>query len=149
MPNGVKSVWSKALYVILVVAILAVLGGLGYAVAMPVVEKLTEFYILGAEGEAADYPMSLMVGERGEVIVGIVNREHEMMDYRIEVRIDGVKNSEVGPIVLEQAERWEEAVTFIPGKVGNSQKVEFLLYKQGKSDASQSVYLWLDVTELE
>ena len=138
--------WDKALSVILAIVILGALGTLGYAIASPKVgERFTEFYIEGLEGKAADYPKELVVGEEGKVIVGIINREHETVTYRVEVAIDGVKNNEVGPVALDHDGEWEEIVGFTPGRAGDNQKVEFLLYKQGQDEVYQRLYLWVDV----
>jgi len=121
---------------------------LGYVIAKPKVgERFTEFYILGKEGKAIDYPEELVVGEEGKVIVGIINQEHETVSYRVEVRINGMKNSEVGPIVLEHEEERELEVSFVPQVSGNNQKVEFLLYKQGQTEACQSLHLWVEVKD--
>jgi len=38
-------------------------------------EPFTEFYILGPEGKADNYPTDYVLGENGTVIVGIVNHE--------------------------------------------------------------------------
>lgn len=138
--------WDRALSVILALAILGALGTLGYVIASPKVgERFTEFYIEGLEGKAADYPKELVVGEEGKVIVGIINREHETVTYQVEVVIDGVKNSEVGPVALGHGREWEEIVGFIPGMAGDNQKVEFLLYKQGQNEVYQRLHLWVDV----
>jgi len=52
----------------------------GYVIAVPKVgERFTEFYILGLNGKAMDYPSELKLGEGGKVIVGIANREHEIV----------------------------------------------------------------------
>ena len=60
VPGWGESTWDKVLSVVLVVAILGALGTLGYVIAAPRVgERFTEFYILGAEGKAADYPREL------------------------------------------------------------------------------------------
>jgi uncharacterized membrane protein len=137
----------KALSVTLVMAIAATIGTLGYVIATPRVgERFTEFYILGLEGRAEDYPRELEVGEEGRVIVGIINQEHETVSYQVEVRIDGVINDEVGPIVLEHDERWREIVSFTPRRTGN-QTVEFLLYKNGEVEPYLELHLWLNVTE--
>ena len=97
-----KSAWDKALSVVLALAILGALGTVGYIIAVPKVgEPFTELYILGLEGKAADYPSELVVGGEGKVIVGIINNERETVSYRVEVRIGGEKNNEVGPIMLE------------------------------------------------
>lgn len=138
--------WTKLLSIVLVVSILGTLGVLGYVIATPKVgEGFTEFYILGIEGKAADYPKELAMGEEGRVTVGIVNHEHEPVTYRIEVIIDGDKNKEVGPVGLEHNEKWEGITAFTPNEPGENQKVEFLLYRQGQTDVYQSLHLWVDV----
>jgi len=85
------------------------------------------------------------VGEEERVIVGIINREHETATYRVEVAIDEVKNSEVGPVALDHDGKWEEIMGFTPGKAGDNQKVEFLLYRQGQNEVYQRLHLWVDV----
>ena len=139
---------NKAFSIILVVLIIATIGSIVYIVSSPPAEEsFTEFYILGTEGKAKDYPMQLVVGEEGRVIIGIVNREYETVTYRAEVRIDGVRNSEIAPIVLEYGKKWEQKLSFIPQKAGKNQKVEFLLYKQGQIEAYRMLHLWVDITQ--
>jgi len=146
LPGWSGGVWDRALSVILALAILGALGTLGYIIASPKVgERFTEFYIEGLEGKAIGYPKELVVGEEGKVIVGIINREHETVTYQVEVVIDGVKNSEVGPVTLDHGREWEEIVGFTPGRAGDNQKVEFLLYKQGQNEVYQRLHLWVDV----
>ena len=138
--------WDRTLSIILTLTILGALGMLGYAIASPKVgERFTEFYIEGLEGKAADYPKELVAGEEGKVIVGIINREHEMVTYRVEVAIDEIKNNEVGPVALDHDGEWEEIVGFTPGRAGDNQKVEFLLYKQGQNEVYHRLHLWVDV----
>ena len=138
----------KVLSVILIVTILGAVGTLGYVIAAPKIgEKFTEFYILGPEGEAEGYPKELVVGEEGKVIIGIINQEHETVSYRVEVTIDGARHDEIGPVVLHHEGRWEHEVSFMPTQIGENQKVELLLYKQGQSEAYRSLHLWINVKE--
>ena len=139
----------KVLSIILIAAILGAVGTLGYIIATPHTgEDFTEFYILGPEGKAADYPSQLVMGQQGKVIVGIINREHEVASYRVEVIIDGVKNNEVKRIVLEHEEKWEGEISFTPQKTGKRQKVEFILYQDGQIEPYlEPLHLWIDVTE--
>lgn len=146
VPGWGGSVWGRVLSGILVLVILGALGMLVYVIATPQAgERFTEFYLLGLSGEAEDYPRLLMVGEEGKVVVGIINREGETVTYRLEIRIDGVISNEMGPVTREYGEKWEEIVGFTPAKVGDEQKVEFLLYKQGQSEVYRRLYLWVDV----
>ena len=149
MPGWGGSMWNKILSVVLVIAILGMLGVLTYFIVTPNKgEEFTEFYILGADGKAADYPKEMEVGEEGKVIVGIINHEHELVTYDIEVLIDGVKDSTLGPIELEHDEKWEGAASFTPDRAGDNEKVEFLLYKNGEAESSwKPLHLWVDVTE--
>ena len=144
-PGWGRGVWDRVLSVILALAILGALGTLGYVIVNPGGESFTEFYILGLSGEATGYPGELVVGEEGKVMVGIINREHEPVTYRVEVVIDGVKNNEVGPVTLEHDGEWEKIVGFTPDRAEDKQKVEFLLYRQGQSEVYQKLHLWVDV----
>ncbi len=146
LPGWGGGSWDKVLSIILTLTILGALGTLGYAIASPKVgERFTEFYIEGLGGKVADYPEELVVGGEGKVIVGIINREHETVTYRVEVAIDGVKNNEAGPVALDHDGEWEEIVGFTLGRAGDSQKVEFLLYKQGQNEIYQRLHLWVNV----
>lgn len=143
-------IWNRVLSVILILAVVGALGTLVHIVANPRMgEKFTEFYLLGLSGKATDYPEELKVGEEGEVIVGIINQEGEPLTYRVEVVIDGVKNSEVGPVTLEYGRKWDGVVNFIPSRVGDNQKVEFLLYRHDQNEVYQKLHLWIDVIEAE
>ena len=145
VPGWGGGIWSRVLSIILALAILGTLGTLGYVLANPGGERFTEFYIVGLSGEATDYPKELMVGEEGNVIVGIINQEHEPATYWVEVVIDGVKNNEIGPVTLEHDEGWEGIVGFTLDRAGDNQKVEFLLYRQGQSGVYHKLHLWVDV----
>ena len=127
-------------------AILGAIGVLAYTIANPKVEdNFTEFYVLGLEGEAIDYPKELSVGEEGRVIVAIINHEHATIDYRLEVKIDGTRDSQIGPLMLEDGERWEEIVSFTPDRAGDNQKVEFLLHRNGEVEPYLELHLWVNV----
>ena len=137
---------NRVLTIILIAAVSAALGVLGYTIANPPAEeRFTEFYLSGLEGKAVDYPTELKVVDEGRVIVGIINREHENVTYHVEITIDGVKNTEMGSVTLEHGEKWEEVASFVPKRVGNDQKVEFLLYRLGQDDVYRRIHLWTDI----
>lgn len=153
-PVNILSIWrsqsliDKILSIILIAAILGAIGTLGYLIATPSVgEKYTEFYIMDSDGKTINYPTELRVGEEGRVIVGIVNREHETMNYRVEVTIDGVKNNQTSPLELGHNEKREDIVSFIPASPGDSQKVEFLLYKNGEDEPYLKLHLWVNIKQ--
>ncbi len=140
----------KVLSVVLIVAIVAALGCLGYVIASPRQgEKFTEFYILGPEGKAENYPREVTVGEEARVILGIVNHEYQPTSYRVEVRINGDKDSEIFTGILADEEKWEREVIFTLSKAGQNQKVEFWLYKDKETQPhlKEPLHLYVDAND--
>ncbi len=138
--------WDMVLSIILVFAVLGVLGVVGYVIVMPTTgESFSEFYILGVEGNTTEYPGDLVVGEEGKVIVCIINHEYEDISYHVEILIGGVRHNGIGPVVLAHEGKWTQEVVFAPVNVGERQKVEFALHKQG--EPYSQLHLWLNVTE--
>jgi len=136
----------RILNIALAVAITGTLVTLAYVVANPKVgEKFTEFYILGAEGKADDYPQNVILGESAWVTVGLINREQEPSVYNVEISIDGQTAATLDPVSLEHDEKHETRAEFTPSKTGQNQKVEFNLYKNGSPEVYLSLHIWIDV----
>ncbi len=149
-PGWGGTAWDRVLSVVLVIAIMGALGILGYVIATPKVgEKFTEFYLLGPEGKAADYPRELKVGETGKVTVGIINREHQDMEYHVEIWSAEDLIGELGPVRLRHGQTYEREVNIFPVVAGNSQKLEFLLFRQGEDEPYRSLHLWIDIKPRE
>jgi len=123
------------------------LGVLGYVIATPETEEqFTEFYLVGVGGNGRDYPSQLLPGETDSVTLGVINREQKAVSYHLEVRIDNVIIDEIGPATLEYNEVWEPVATFTPATVGDNQKIEFFLYRNGETKPLlEPLYLWIDV----
>ena len=137
----------RALSVALIAAILGTVGILGYILATPRIgETYTEFYILGEEGLASNYPKEGVVAREQTIIIGIVNREQKRVSYRIQVIIDGEIVRKVEPVPLDYMEKWEQIVSFTPRHVGDNQKIEFLLYRdEDNTPYQQPLHLWINV----
>lgn len=125
----------KILSNVLGLLVLTTIGAIVYVTTSPPPgERFTEFYVLGIEGKAKDYPKELVVGEEGRVLLGIVNHEYQVMSYRAVIKIDGIKNDEIGSVVLNHEEEWKQEVSFVPGKT-----IEFLLFKEEESEPYTSL----------
>ena len=153
----------KVLSVVLVVAIIGAIGTLIYVISVPKVgERFSEFYILGPQWKAEEYPTSLKLGERGEIILGIVNHEQEEMDYLVKVVMNGAEdrvktwvedenggitamtNNTVNIQALVHDGKWERVLLFEPLQKGKGQEVKFLLLKDTGDELS--LHLWVDVS---
>jgi len=177
LPRWGGGALNKSLSIILLVSILGALGALGYVIATPKPgERLTEFYILGPDGTTQGHPNEFVMdgdkvvfvryngsetqevaSDTGKVILGIVNHECKNATYLVKVVIDGEQAKvyfdkdeldKLGPIELAHEEKWEHEIGFAPQHIGEKQKVEFLLYKNGESEPClKPLYLWIDATE--
>jgi uncharacterized membrane protein len=145
-----QSVLDKVLSIALIVSIIVTCATLVYVVVTPKTgERFTEFYILGPNGTASDYPTDLKVGEEGKVIIGIVNHEYENVTYRIVVRLDNDTIATIDGIRLTNGEKWEQNFTFTPQKTGENMKLEFLLYREGLEEPYRTLHLWITVRPRE
>jgi uncharacterized membrane protein len=119
-----------AVIIILCLSIIGFSGVIGSLFARPLVtQPFTEFYLLGATGQAEDYPLELRAGEEGKVLIGIVNREQKTVTYSLAVVMNGQEMPELPPIQLQSGEQWQGTVGFTPEYTGENQKVEFRLEK--------------------
>jgi len=169
-----QSAVDRVLSVVLVLAIVGAIGTLGYVIATPKVgEKFTEFYILGPQGKAEGYPTELTLGEKGEVIVGIVNHEQEEMDYQVKVFLNGtdagvkawleegeellvLADNTINAEGLAHEEKWEGRLLFEPLQRGEEQELEFLLFspklREGhhiQSQLSSGNFVDIEINEAE
>lgn len=134
----------RIISIVLIAIIIVIIGTLGYVIARPKVgESFTEFYILGTQGKADSYPIEVPMGEAAKVTVGIINQEHEDTSYQVEIILDGIRNMQISPVLLYHEDKWEQEVSFTSMEVGENQKVEFVLYKDG--EPYRTLFLWIDV----
>ena len=69
------------------------------------------------------------------------------MSIEVDISVNGVKNNEVRLAALGDSEKWEGKVSFTPETIGKSQKVEFLLLRNGEDEPYHSLHLWIDVRQ--
>jgi uncharacterized membrane protein len=137
----------KLLSVTLVLLTVGIIGILcyGYLAVIPREgEQFTEFYIVTPAGQDDNYLSKLKVGEEVIAELGVANHEGQETSYYIDVTIDGIKSGETVPLTLSSGDKGEEEVSFIVQKAAQGQKVEFLLYKNGKTEPYATLYLFID-----
>lgn len=137
---------SKILSVILILSIILAVGTTVYIIVKPHQgEKFTEFYILGENGKAADYPTNLTVGETGNVTIGIVNHEYKTVNYTLVVKADNTTMMQKN-VTLDSGAKVEIPYNFTGSSEGKSE-VQFLLYKlPDEKMVYRSLHLWVNVS---
>lgn len=141
-----QSVLDKYLSIILIASIICSSAILAYVIVMPKTgERFTEFYLLGPNGIASDYPKELKLGEEGKVIIGIVNREYENVTYHLEINFNGSLIHEENVSLIDN-EKWENLFKFKITKKEENQKLDFMLYKNKEKEIYRRLYLWMEIT---
>jgi len=144
---------STVLTWVLAVMLIVALAGVVYVSVTPGAEEdpYTEFYILGPDGNASDYPTNLSTGETGEFIVGITNNEHQSMTYTVVLMLDNESVTEQ-TVEVEEGETWEGMLRFTPEDDGVKQ-LDTLLYIGEDPDLDDEPYrkleLVVNVTEAD
>jgi len=139
----------RSLTVALAVSIFAALGTFLFVLAKPEVgERFTEFYVLGPYAQAEDYPTRVLAGQPITLIVGVVNREHEDVQYRIVREVGGQAEQQVTGIDLAHDEKWEKWLSFALQNPGEGQRMRFLLYREDQEEPYRSLHLWIDVVAI-
>jgi uncharacterized membrane protein len=104
----------------------------------------TEFYVLSSTGKAGSYQQEAVVGHDIRVKLALVNNEHEVIFYRVEITVDAQKVGHIGPIPLAPGRKWEHSVGVRPTNPGHRQRVEFLLFKGRADKPDRFLRLWID-----
>lgn len=131
--------------VALVAAVLAVVG---FAlVPAGTGDPYTEFYVLGENGTASDYPDNVTVGEEATLLVGVGNFENREQTYTLVLRTDGTVLEE-RTVTLSPEARWEEPVTVAFDTAGRK-RLHLELYRGGTTEGEPSQRLRLFVRVLE
>ena len=158
----------RALSVLLVISIVAAVGTTLFVIAVPKEgEHFTEFYILGAEGKAADYPTAFAPNTSQWVTVGVCNHEYRNVTYTVETHavnqtydlstntstIDRMDLLDRYSVTLPHNQTGERRVDFVVPDAGYN-KLQFLLFNetvpgddvigQARIEASdRDLHIWL------
>ncbi len=157
----------RLLAAIFMVTALGAIGGLACDIGAE--EAFTEFYVLGPDGRAEGYPAEFIIqegrvvlvkygdgrddevaGGSGTVILEVVNRERGEATYLLTITIDGqpvtVGGASLGEVemkTLAHEEVWRREIGLVPQHIGDGQRVEFALLKDGA--AYLELYILIDV----
>ncbi len=137
---------NRILYSVLGGAVLLALGSAAAIILLPKPgDYFTEFYLLGPEGLAENYPRETVTGQPVTVTVGITNQEGTPAQYRVEVVNGGQQVGAAGPVRLKHEETDERPVAFAPAEVGDDVEIMFHLYRDGEPEPYRSLRLWMKV----
>jgi len=108
---------------------------------------MTEFYILGADGLAEDYPREVNVGELVRLAAGINNLEKDSASYSITIRTRDQQYSNDETLTLQAGEKWQGELVFNMQQSGEDQPVDILLDRANYPSPYRALRIWLNVNE--
>lgn len=137
---------NRILKFILILVILLAISLVAFLVMKPIDNnKFTEFYLLGPDGKAINYPTNLTVEQNATVIVGVVNRESATTSYKLIIRVNDTI-IKVQDFTLQDKEEKEITVNFIDNMTGRK-KMDFLLFKAPDyNNFYRDLQLWYQVS---
>ncbi|MCX6004580.1 MAG: DUF1616 domain-containing protein [Chloroflexi bacterium] len=143
------TVFNKILFFVLLAAIVICIGSIIFVATIAnKADSFTEFYLLNANGKAADYPYMVKAGEPANIIIGVVNHEKKPIDYKIVISIGEVNIKTIRTGTLQNDQKWEQNISFAPVTIGNNQRVKFSIFANDDATALQKdpLTLTIDVT---
>jgi len=172
-PTEGSSKLDRILSIILLIAIIAAVVTTIYVIVVPKEgEKFTEFFILGENQKAADYPTRLIIGTNSTLFIGIGNHEYRTINYTVETYLMNMTFDEATntstlntmdridrfPVQVAHNQTIIEPYAFKVSK-GGYNRVEFLLFNEtvpaesisGMERINQSyrdLHLWVSVRSL-
>jgi uncharacterized membrane protein len=170
-PAG-SSLVDRLLSIILLLVVLTAITTTIYVIVAPKEgEHFSEFFILGENQKASDYPDRISVGKHYPMFIGVGNHEYRNMSYTIETwamltEFDNVTTStsiltmdplDRQSIVLSHNETLVIPYTLSLNKTGYN-RVEFLLFNESipgpevtgmdrVNESYRDLYLWITVRQ--
>lgn len=131
---------------LLVLLVIALAGVVAVAVAPPETEDpFTEFYVLGANGTAAEYPAVVAPGEDVTATLGVENHEHERVTYGFVAEWNDSRAIERN-VTLDDGERLAWNATAAAPEEPGTYRLRYHLHG-GSGENPQSLRLWVRVVE--
>ncbi len=147
---GEYGFFNRALNVIVLFSMALAAGTLAYAVVQPGQgETFTEFYILGPDGKADNYPANVILGNETRVIAGVVNHEGANEVYSLAVSLNNSSQDTrlySENLTLADNQTWEKPIDIKPDRNGTNMKLSFLLYRDGNATPYRELHIWMNVT---
>ena len=145
--NAPGSKTDRILTGVLIFSIFLAIGMIFFVITTPKIgEKFTEFYILGPEGKAENYPSLLRYNSPATILIGVVNHEYIPVNYTVRIALDKEPLTDIR-FFLDHNATWENNITFVPDKNGTDMKLEFWLFKEDNFTAPyRDLHLWVNVS---
>jgi uncharacterized membrane protein len=105
----------------------------------------TEFYLLGEQGQAQEYPREVMQGGEIQVRVGVENHEGTATTYRIAAVLDQTVLSQNDGFILQPDQVYIEDMILRIDTPASDASIQLLLFRADETTPYRTLRLWLRV----
>jgi uncharacterized membrane protein len=114
-------------------------------VAQPPLPPLTEFFMLGPEGLAQNYPNAGLPNQPISVTLAVRNLEGQPVEYAVIASHEGADLARIPPFRVEAGETHTDTLTFALPEYGFGQRLDVLLFRSGLTEPYRRLVLLIDV----
>ena len=105
----------------------------------------TEFYVIGRDNLAEDFPFQIGLDQPVTVTVGVENHEGVSAQYSVQVLENETPVAELDPFELPDNGKIEKEITFELEQISENDQIKFILYRDGDIDPYRLLRLWIKV----
>lgn len=137
----------RASYLVVIPILIFTIAAAAWAVTSSAEPPATsEFYILGEEDLAQDYPRQGAVGQPQQVTIGINNLEGQDKAYWVAAYQDQELIGTAGPFSIKDSQKLSAPLSYTPVQAGENVRIEFLLYQDLDESPYRRLELWMAVS---
>lgn len=105
----------------------------------------TEFYVLGANGLAEEYPREIAAGQELQVTLGIRNNDSKAIAYHIQARAGSTEIARLDRVEVAAGQIWEQPLRYTLTTAGDDQQIDLLLFRDDETQPHRRLRLWINV----
>lgn len=132
-------VYASTILVFLTILVALLFLGIGFAFDLESDADFTEFFIVPLDSNDEYYPNEIPINQPATLILGIVNHEGDVVDYRI--GIFGDDKSWERNVRLANNRSWEGEFTFTFNEPCDNCRLYFVLYKGNDTVSYRSLHV--------
>jgi len=128
-------------------AIIALIAALGIIFTPTPSQNFTEFYMLGQDGLASNFPRAVNADDPFTLRTGVINREGVAATYRMEVHEGDTVIAEAGPYDLASMEEQIVDLELTLTTPADETRLDILLFRDRLETPYRELALWLEVRD--
>jgi uncharacterized membrane protein len=141
--------WLARVTALATVGVLVAVGwSIWVVVSQPTVPPLTEFFALGTDGLAQNYPSTAAPNQPINVTLGVHNLEGQAVQYGVTARLSAVDLASTPPFRVEAGETRTTTLTFALPNYGFGQHVDVLLFRSDMTEPYRRLEFVVDVPQV-